>query len=234
MTDDEKIDREELWKFYEKAIEGRNAHYAQYLKYVNLYAIFTGALLVAFYHLVDKPDYFVFAFIIAVLGLISSILWMCSVKGYYAWIINWITVVKFYEEQLNLGKAVSKARFVYGLFFDAPQNNCSVTAPVRYSTQKLTLLFVFSCIMGWIVSIVLIACKWLYDGKIICFCFNNLCTIVAALLMVFALSYVIVKINRDSMKDYIDSHYLLKFQSNFNKEIVESSLSIHPPKNKGE
>ena len=71
---EENLDRSELWRFYEKAVEGRNAHYSQYIQFTNLYAIFTGALLVAFYHLIGNASYQPYAIIVAILGLSTSFL----------------------------------------------------------------------------------------------------------------------------------------------------------------
>lgn len=230
IDDGRKLDREELWKFYEKAIEGRNAHYAQYLKYVNLYAIFMGALFVAFYTLLDSVENQVFTIPVAVLGLITSILWLCSVKGYYAWIISWINVVKHYEECLNEGESVNKARFVYGLFFEAESSNYSVTAPSRFSTQKLTLLFVFSCIIGWFTIILLMIEKYLYKCHIICDCVNECCTCIILILMVLVLLFVFVKTLCKSLHDDIDFHYRLEREPCKAKETIEKRLNIHPPK----
>lgn len=152
--------RDELWRFYEKAIEGRNTHYAQYMKFLNQYAIFTGALFVAFYTLLKSPENFVYAMLVAVLGLVTSILWLCSVKGYYAWIVSWISVVQYYEDRLNKGRKVSDACFVYKLFCEHESKACILTEPNRYSTQKLTMLFIAFVILSWVLAIViLIYCR---------------------------------------------------------------------------
>ena len=45
---DEDGNRQELWRFYEKAIDGRDSFYKHYVQYMNLYAIFTGAFLFFF------------------------------------------------------------------------------------------------------------------------------------------------------------------------------------------
>ena len=42
-------DFEVCFNFYEKAIEGRNFHYQNYNTWANYYAIFTGALFIAYY-----------------------------------------------------------------------------------------------------------------------------------------------------------------------------------------
>lgn len=220
----------ELWRFYEKAIEGRNTHYAQYLKYVNLYAIFMGALFVAFYTLLDSIENQVFTIPVAVLGLITSILWLCSVKGYYAWINSWINVVQYYEECLNEGKRINEARFVYGLFFETEPSCCSVTAPSRFSTQKLTLLFVFSCIIGWITIILLMIEKYLYKSHIVCNCINECCVCVILLLMVLVLLFVFVKTLCKSLHDNINFHYRLERELYTGNEKVEKRLNVHPPK----
>ena len=189
-----------------------------------------GALFVAFYTLLDSKENQVFTIPVAILGLITSVLWLCSVKGYYAWIISWINVVKYYEECLNEGNRVNGARFVYGLFFETEPSNCSVTAPSRFSTQKLTLLFVFSCIIGWFTIILLMIEKYLYKCHIICNCVNECCTCVILILMVLVLLWVFVKILCKSLHDNINSHYRLERELYTGNETIKKSLNIHPPK----
>ena len=51
MGSDEEKEFNTLFKYYEKAIEGRNFHYQNYNTWANYYSIFTGALFIAFYTL---------------------------------------------------------------------------------------------------------------------------------------------------------------------------------------
>lgn len=202
--------REELWKFYEKAIEGRNAFYNHYVKYVNLYAIFTGALFVAFYTLLGKGDCKLYAVFVACLGMITSILWLCSVKGYYSWIISWINVVKYYEERLNSGLSVHEACFVYGLYYDCNKDSCILTKPSSFSTQKLTMLFVELMIIGWFFSIILLfASKQITEIFQFLFVFYPVVVYLIIFCVVFASIIVCGRI-REKLKDNVEDHYKLK------------------------
>ena len=228
---DREIDRQELWHFYEKAIEGRNTFYEHYVRYMNLYAIFTGAFFVALYNVFDcdnvleKP----FTIIISLLGFGSSILWLGSVKGYYAWIINWIKVVQHYEDLLNEGKLVKDSRFVYRLFFDIEKDpkarRCYLLRASRYSTQKLTMLFVEMIIAGWFSVLSIVVCNLLNFGGIV----SVLISIVAGIAFFFLLYFT--DFYKEPLKDNVDSHYKLVHVSKKDNEIVRLEFTIE---NKGE
>ena len=87
------------FRYYEKAIEGRNFHYNNYNTWVNYYAIFTGALFVCYYTIIDKCNG-PFSCLIVVLGCITSIAWHLTVKGHYHWMLSWIEIVQSYEAEL--------------------------------------------------------------------------------------------------------------------------------------
>lgn len=231
---EENSDRSELWRFYEKAIEGRNAHYSQYIQFTNLYAIFIGALLVAFYHLISEKSYQPYAIIVAFLGLSTSILWFCSVKGYYAWLISWINVVKHYEECLNLGRMAENSRFVYGLFYEVPKKGWSPIAPSRFSTQKLTMLFVSLCIMGWLAVILIVSEKVLSEKQLITATnADNISVTIAIVIMVLAFLLVLCLCFFEFMKDDVKSHYRLVKRKTCNDKVVNSFI-IKSPSNEGE
>lgn len=80
------------FRYYEKAIEGRNFHYQNYNTWVNYYAIFTGALFIGYYSIIDKGNEFC-SFLIVLLGYITSLCWHLTVKGHYHWMLSWIKVV---------------------------------------------------------------------------------------------------------------------------------------------
>ena len=225
--DGRKLDRDELWKFYEKAIEGRNAHYAQYIHFMNLYAIFTGALFVAFYSLVNsnsEKNLDVYALIVAFLGLVTSILWLCSVKGYYAWILNWINVVKYYEECLNEGCEDQKSRFVYGIFYKCNTKKCFLISPFRFSTQKLTMLFVEITILGWLVVICL-----LLQDFFGCLCGCSIFPIVIVLGYLFAIIVVFFVCFNEELKDNVKMHYRLKDLRKDELVVVKKTMTVKAP-----
>ena len=224
--------REELWKFYEKAIEGRDSFYKHYIKYMHLYAIFTGALFVAFYNLI-KPisdnESKLYAILVACLGLVTSILWLCSVKGYYSWIISWINVVKYYEERLNSSASVHKACFVYSLYYKHTKDSCYLTKPSSFSTQKLTMIFVELVITGWIFSIIL-----LFTSKQLltecCALFSTHPYIfISTICFVSVILFALAKCIREKLKDDVDTHYILDHSGKICEEKVKENFSVTPP-----
>lgn len=227
----ESLDRQELWQFYEKAIEGRSAHYNQYIQFTNLYAIFTGAFFLAFYHVFDNSNFEknLLASIIALLGLGSSILWLGSVKGYYAWIINWITIVQYYEELLNEGRAVKNSHFVYKLFFNIEKEEkarkCILLRASRYSTQKLTMLFVEMIIVGWFFAF----CIALFDLLKI-ENYTPICISIGSL-MFFMMVLAHSNFFKEPLKDEISPHYKLIHTTENENQKVQHQFTI---KNKGE
>ena len=231
MTEEaQDTNRKELWKFYEKAIEGRNSFYEHYVRYMNLYAIFTGAFFVALYNVFDGDNVLekTFTIIISLLGFGSSILWLGSVKGYYAWIINWIKVVQHYEDLLNEGRPVKDSRFVYRLFFDIEKDpkarRCCLLRASRYSTQKLTMLFIEMIIAGWISVLSFVICNLLNVDDVVSILISIGCCIVFFLLLHFS------DLCKESLKDNVDSHYKLVLVSKNDNEIVHSEFTIE---NKG-
>ena len=101
MGSDEEKDLNTLFKYYEKAIEGRNFHYKNYNTWANYYSIFTGALFIAFYTLEkENKDFLFLKILIMLVGLVTSICWNLTVKGHYHWMLSWISVVQDYEKKI--------------------------------------------------------------------------------------------------------------------------------------
>ena len=89
---------DKCFKYYEKAIEGRNFHYQNYNTWVNYYSIFNGALFIGYYSLKDGD---LLKTIIVLLGFVTAICWHLTVKGHYNWMISWINIVHEYENKLS-------------------------------------------------------------------------------------------------------------------------------------
>lgn len=144
MNDEEfnRKDFERCFKFYEKAIEGRNEHYKNYSTWTNLYAIFNGAIFIGFYSAKDAA----LEMLLCLLGFLAAFCWFQSLRGYYHWMISWIKLVHKYEEKLGVfSKPYDKYRVYF--FFDK-------TIPASFShrnlsTQKITALFVFALMLSW-------------------------------------------------------------------------------------
>ena len=125
---------------YRIAIEERARHQQNYNHWMNMYAIFNGALLVAFTAF-SKPCNEFFLILITLLGIITSALWCFSVNGYYEWIISWINVVSFYESKLKIEE--NKPVYIYRLF-------SKTKTKFPFSTQKCTQFFT-KCVCGaWV------------------------------------------------------------------------------------
>lgn len=143
------------FKYYEKAIEGRNFHYQNYNTWVNYYSIFNGALFVGYYSLLQEKSSFLL-FFITLLGFISAFCWHSTVKGHYIWMISWINIVHNYEEELH-----TIVDEINNKYTNAPEkiekyNVYNVyTRPKKdfyrknISTQKMTSAFTFIVCIAW-------------------------------------------------------------------------------------
>lgn len=121
---------------YKVAIEERARHQQNYNHWMNMYAIFNGALLIAF---TADGTCELFKLLVSLLGVFTSSLWIMSVNGYYDWIISWIKVVSFYEAKL---KNEDKSVYIYRLFAKTKKK-------FPFSTQKCTRAFTISVLVGW-------------------------------------------------------------------------------------
>lgn len=140
---------DKCFQFYEKAIEGRNFHYQNYNQWVNLYAIFTGAIFVGYYSVCGLLQ-----LLLAFLGIVTSICWLNSVRGYYHWMLSWIKVVQEYENKLQtLGSNITYR--VYSVHKQIDSNNIS--------SQKIMKIFICFIIISWSI---------LFSSKLITVCVN--------------------------------------------------------------
>ena len=148
LLDDDCSEFDICFKYYEKAIEGRNFHYQNYNTWVNYYAIFTGALFVGYYSIIGKGNAFC-SYLIVVLGCITSIAWHLTVKGHYHWMLSWIKVVQSYEKKLAkiLKKSGQKGWYVYTVYSNHDCNGYHK----NISSQKLTSIFTLIVCIAWVV-----------------------------------------------------------------------------------
>ncbi|WP_159798875.1 hypothetical protein [Flavobacterium sp. MK4S-17] len=97
-----KISNEDFEK-YKILITARNFHYDNFNKWASYFYVAIGAILVAYYTVVCS-EYFenkkLLEFLIISLGFTFSCLWYWSMKGYYYWNINFITLVNNYEKEI--------------------------------------------------------------------------------------------------------------------------------------
>ena len=135
------VNKDLTWKMYEKAIEGRNFHYSSYNHWVNLYAIFTGAIFVGFYQTYNSNRFI--SLLCAVCGIACTLCWLISVSGYYDWMKSWIKIVHEYEKRLNKSLKKNKRRYVFSVYLGKEEEK------KYYSTQKTTRLFIKVLLVAW-------------------------------------------------------------------------------------
>lgn len=133
---------DKCFKYYEKAIEGRNFHYQNYNTWVNYYSIFNGALFVGYYSLKDGD---LLKTIIVLLGFVTAICWHLTVKGHYNWMISWINIVHEYENKLSELSDNEENYYVYNVYTRPKKDFYNE----NLSTQKMTSIFTFVVCISW-------------------------------------------------------------------------------------
>ena len=144
---------------YEKAIEAYWKHVDRYHTWMNYYAIFNGALFVGFCTLLTATteiriitstnftllnNYSILNLMLCILGFISSVSWLLSIKGHEKWERNWMNIIEEYEHKKVYRLIMAKRDDIVDKQFKA------------YSTHKITKLFVFTIILSWIISPILL------------------------------------------------------------------------------
>jgi hypothetical protein len=137
---------DKLFAAYKNAIDARNFHYDSYNKWMTFYYVAIGAVSLTFYG-ADKEkisdDLFL---LLSFVGLVISVLWHLSCKGYYLWVHHWITIIKRFEEKLE------KELHVYSIIDKKAKNSGNLLVPIRHaniSTSKATLLFSYIVSLSW-------------------------------------------------------------------------------------
>lgn len=158
---------DQCFKFYEKAIEGRNFHYKNYNTWSNYYAIFNGALFIGYYtisnncNLCDTANNNLsfLSLLIIIIGLFTSICWHLTVKGHYHWMLSWIRIVQKYEKKLAKLAAEQgiKKWHVYSAYINDGENSFHK----NISSQKLTSRFTFFIEIAWSILAVYVIYKYL-------------------------------------------------------------------------
>ena len=142
---------DEAKKFaYEKAINGFQFQISRYNTWMNYYAIFVGALFIAFYKVfpaVKDADCFL-PMTIAILGWFTSLCWYASLLGNSAWANNWMATVK--EIEAGNGDVIGK---VYS-YMKLEGSERSAGGRRKYiSTQKATAAFIGAVCWAWAAAI---------------------------------------------------------------------------------
>ena len=157
VNDSNKPDYEDFKFLYEKAIEGRNVHLQNFNHWMNMYAIFNGALFVALYSLQkDNSNYTVLNLLIMLIGCTAGWAWHFSAKGFYDWILSWIKVVKKHEKKLD--RSDKNKSVVYRAYYGKRTT----------STQKVTICFTKLVAIAWTVLAAVDISNFLVQTKSIC------------------------------------------------------------------
>jgi hypothetical protein len=189
------------FKAYEKAIEHYKFQVGRYNTWMNYYAIFVGALLVALYSIWPKDEVETLShacnsccnkitvtdgksqnwgllMIISILGWITSMCWYGALLGYRKWNNHCIGVVKKIEGILleEHSKTTNENLKVY------TNHPGSVKyVPGFVSTQKITGIFIFSVALAWVGVLTYILSQWCCQWC----CFGFICFILTVIIVVF-------------------------------------------------
>lgn len=192
MDEDEKY-------IFDKLIQARYEHIHFYNHWMNMYAIFNGALFVCLYTLVKEckcwdGNLFLFLEILtSLLGVIAGWCWHFSSKGFYDWLLSYIKNTNEHENNLKI-KEKDK---VFNIFYGKFKNGKLAKNP--YSTQKLTQCFTLFVALSWSIVLAfefswsLIKTGWIESIKnfivenIYCISFLILFLIVVSALVFFVL-----------------------------------------------
>lgn len=166
MCQEPKTDKELV--AYEQAVKAYQFQVTRYNTWMNYYALFVGALFVAFYMIIcyskscscascytccscnyQLPSTRFLLILIAVLGIVASVCWMASLIGNCAWMNNYIKAVKkneatFFGEEIGSGKSLVIYRRLI-------KNSSATTKDRRWKTcidwikEKLKTCLGFNC-----------------------------------------------------------------------------------------
>lgn len=138
---------------YKLAIDARDKLNENYHKWMTFYYVANGAILVALITIMTrKPELIEAISILAIVGVLISIFWNLSCKGYYYWSKNWIEIIIRHEKEL-IESSDDIDLGVYSIFskniHDSKNSIFKIYGHANISTPKLTLIFSFSVILLW-------------------------------------------------------------------------------------
>lgn len=164
---------------YDQAIKAYQFQVTRYNTWMNYYALFVGALFVAFYMIIcysqscsctccfcwmccscddELPSTKFLLIFITILGIVASTCWMASLIGNCAWMNNYIKIVKIRENAL-----LGQTSYVYQYIQECYQNRTGKHLRKGFiSTQKMTQWFVGAVLAAWI-YILISLCPTKYD-----------------------------------------------------------------------
>lgn len=197
-----------LLEMYKIAIDGYHNHFERYNHWMNMYAIFNGALFVGLHSIIDKscnPEGFdllpFLQLLIFALGCISSWFWFFSARGFYRWNISWVKTVAHHENECIQNFLANESKedvYVYKVFRKIGNEKCFETRP--FSTQKITQWFTGCVAFAWSMMIVI----FLFKKQSELGCLISLLSILLIAVVVIACG---IRLCRES--DLRDSHLVV-------------------------
>lgn len=190
MTDEEtKLD-----SAYKITIAARNFHFDHFNKWMTYYYVAVASIFVGFYNI--KDDNCTIKIGLLGLGLLVSVLWHLSCKGYYFWVKNWIYQVSRLEKEMD-----DKFK-VYSVFSKSvKEKDDKILIPTKssnISTSKVTLFLSFIISFIW---------AYLFIDKLTsCFCicgFKIILNLVLSLISTFALTLLLGAFFKSDIHNHI-------------------------------
>ncbi len=192
---------------YSRAIEAYQSYLIRYKEWMHLYALFTGVFFIAYYTVDLNSN---IAVIIIILGFITSLSWLGSFEGHYAWLKSWTNILHFHEENY-IASVKQKLRENESTDFDADKLRLytvvdkSITNKRGFSTQKISRCFIYLTIIAWnVLLIFIIVCKFCgtkqFDYNCMCVIFNIALLIILLFLFLCFFRKILLS-NTDNMKD---------------------------------
>ena len=170
---------------YQKAIDAYQYHVNRYHTWMNYYALFNGALLVAFCTLLCATtqitggkgsvetekvvlegggmflsnNYEGLQVLIIVLGILTSFLWLLSILGHRVWTLSWMSLICKYEREYGFDP-LYRMVILQNKYNPKNKDGASLKGcfrrmyiPEGFSTDKLTIKFVWLVILSWYVAL---------------------------------------------------------------------------------
>lgn len=130
---------------YRYLVDARNFHYENFNKWMTFFYVAIGAIFLGYYS--DGINKITNGrLLLNILGIITSLFFYWSGKGYYYWETNWIMKIHDYERQF------SDKDKIYGSFANKKVNNdyYKITSGANISTSKISLSFAFCISTVWV------------------------------------------------------------------------------------
>jgi hypothetical protein len=177
-----------LERQYKVAIDARDKLNDNYHRWMTFYYVANGTVLVSITTLYSKslpPSNFAIL-VLSVIGILVSIIWNLSCKGYYYWSLNWIDIIMFLERKLANNEPHLMPYNIFSesvaLNMDSPRNPLK---PANISSPKLTKLMSLFSITCWTIFS-LIPAQMILASFYVCVAIQCLILIAFVILVVMA------------------------------------------------